>query len=105
MTGIVAVYAIFSSHEEAERIGRAMIERRHAACVNILGTCHSIYRWQGAIEQAQEVATLFKTSEAGADALIGANAGLHSYDNPAIAAWPVTHAPMAYAAWLEEETR
>lgn len=58
MSGIAAVYATFASHEEAERIGRAMVDAGHAACVNILGPCRSIYRWQGAVEQADEVAAL-----------------------------------------------
>ena len=105
MSGIASVYAVFASAEEAERIGRAMVEQRHAACVNILGGCTSIYRWQGAIEQAREVAALFKTGEDGTAALIAAIAALHSYDNPAITAWPVTDATTDYAAWVKEETR
>ncbi|HYE27304.1 MAG TPA: divalent cation tolerance protein CutA, partial [Allosphingosinicella sp.] len=50
MTAIVTVYATFASDEEARRIARALVEERLAACANILGDCHSIYRWQGAIE-------------------------------------------------------
>ena len=51
-TETVSVYAVFASAEEAQRIGREMIEARLAACVNILGACHSIYRWQGEIEES-----------------------------------------------------
>lgn len=58
---IVSVYAIFDSAEEAERIGRQVIEERLAACVNILGPCRSIYRWQGLVQTADEVPALFKT--------------------------------------------
>ena len=47
---VVSVYAIFANAEEAERIGRQMVEERLAACINILGPCRSIYRWQGAVE-------------------------------------------------------
>ena len=59
---VVSVYAVFANAEEAERIGRAVVEERLAACINILGAVRSIYRWQGAIESADEVAAIFKTT-------------------------------------------
>ena len=86
---IVAVYALFGSDEEARRIGRPMVERRLAACVNILGACHSIYRWQGAVEEADEVAAIFKTRADSAEALITAIRAAHSYEVPAITVLPV----------------
>ena len=49
---VVSVYAVFADSEEADRIGRQMVEERLAACVNLLGSCRSIYRWQGAVETA-----------------------------------------------------
>ena len=58
---VVSVYAIFADAAEAERIGRIMVEERLAACINILGPCRSIYRWQGAIESTDEVAAILKT--------------------------------------------
>lgn len=103
MNGIVTVYAVFASMEEAERIGRTMIEQRLAACVNILGACRSIYRWQGRVEEASEVAALFKTAADRASALIDAIAGLHSYDVPAAVVWPIADAYPAYAKWVIEE--
>ena len=51
---VVTVYAVFANADEATRVGRAIVEEKLAACVNILGPCHSIYRWQGAIETATE---------------------------------------------------
>lgn len=100
-SGIVSVYAVFASDEEARRIGRAMIEQRLAACVNIIGRCHSIYRWEGKTEQADEVAAIFKTAAAQADALIAAIAELHSYDVPAITVWPIDRAHPPYADWVK----
>lgn len=97
---IATVYAVFADKAEAERIGLAMIERGHAACVNILAPCTSIYRWQGRIERAEEVPALFKTESAKVDSLIAAIAALHSYDVPAIAAWPVVQAGPGYAEWV-----
>jgi periplasmic divalent cation tolerance protein len=98
---VVSVYCVFADADEAERIGRQMVEERLAACVNILGPCRSIYRWQGAVETAEEVPAIFKTSADRADALITRVAALHSYDVPAIAVWPIDKLLVDYAAWVE----
>ena len=98
---IVAVYVIFGSDEEARRIGRDMVERRLAACVNILGPCRSIYRWQGAVESADEVPALFKTTDFQAEMLMTRIAGLHSYDVPCVAVWPIDKLLGSYAEWVE----
>jgi periplasmic divalent cation tolerance protein len=102
---IVSVYAIFANAEEAGRIGRAMVDQRLAACVNILGPCRSIYRWQDAIEEAEEAPAIFKTTAAAAEALVAAIAAAHSYELPAIAIWPVTNGHRGYAEWVEENSR
>ena len=101
---IVSVYAVFADAGEAERIARAVVEERLAACANILGPCRSIYRWQGKIEEANEVAAIFKASEATAPRLVARIAALHSYEVPAIAVWPISEAPDSYAAWVAAET-
>jgi len=101
---IVSVYAVFANDEEARRIGRVAVEERLAACVNILGPCHSIYRWQGKIEEAEEVAAIFKTAAARAEALVARIAELHRYDVPAAVVWPIEHAFGAYRSWVEAET-
>src|SRR4051794_9366916 len=97
---IVSVYAVFGDAGEAERIGRAMVEQRRAACVNILGACRSIYRWAGKIEESDEVAAIFKTTAGKAAQLIEEIARLHSYDVPAVVAWPVSEVPDAYQDWV-----
>ena len=101
---VVSVYAIFADAGEAERIGRAVVEERLAACVNILGACRSIYRWQGAIETADEVAAIFKTHHWKTDALIERIAVMHSYDVPCIAVWPIDKILARYAEWVEDST-
>ena len=98
---VVSVYVLFADSEEAERIGRIVVEERLAACINILGPVRSIYRWQGAIESADEVAAILKTSEVEADALITRIAGLHSYEVPCIATWPIDKILGSYADWVE----
>jgi len=99
---VVSVYALFAGADEAERIGRAMVEERLAACVNVLGPVRSIYRWQGAIESADEVAAIFKTRHDRVDALITRIAAMHSYDVPCIVTWPVDKLLGAYADWVED---
>jgi len=104
MSDIATVYAVFGSQEEAERIGRAMIEKRLAACVNILGSVQSIYRWQGTLETGAEVPALFKTSKAQAALLIAAISDRHSYDIPTICQWPIRNSVTEYAQWVLDET-
>ena len=99
---VVSVYVTFADLEEAERIGRAAVEERLAACINILGPCRSIYRWQGAVETADEVAAIFKTSAARADALMARIAELHSYEVPAITMWPIDKVLRRYGDWVKE---
>ncbi len=99
---IVSVYAIFANAEEAERIGRQVVEERLAACINILAPCRSIYRWGGEIESAEESPTILKTTGEAADALISRIAGLHSYEVPCIAVWPIDKLLLSYAEWVEQ---
>lgn len=102
---IVSVYSLFANAAEAERIGRVVVEERLAACVNILGSVHSIYRWQGKIESAYEVAAIFKTHHWRADALIERIAALHSYDVPCVVSWPIDKILRSYADWVEDSVR
>ncbi len=104
MTGIVSVYATFGSEEEARQIARTLVEERFAACANILGACHSIYRWHGKVEEAAEVAALFKVTAGGADALIRRLGEVHSYDVPAAAVWLIEDAPESYRRWVVENS-
>lgn len=99
---IVSAYCVFAGEEEAGRIGRQMVEERLAACVNILGGCRSVYRWQGGVEQGEEVAAIFKTTSAAAEALVARIVALHSYEVPCITVWPVATALADYAKWVDE---
>lgn len=101
---VISVYAVFKDADEAERIGRMVVEERLSACVNIQGSIRSIYRWNGAIESAEEVSAIFKTTEACADALITRIAGLHSYEVPCIVTWQIDRIMGPYADWVEDST-
>lgn len=100
MSEIVSVYAIFADAEEAARIGRDMIERRLAACVNILAPCQSIYLWHDAVEEATEVPAIFKTTAGRADELMIAIGDAHSYEAPAIVLWPIAASDERYRQWI-----
>lgn len=99
---VVSVYCVFVDVDEATRIGRQLVEEHLAACVNILGQCHSIYRWKGQVETADEVPAIIKTADHRADRLIERIAELHSYDVPAIAVWPIEKLLASYANWVED---
>ncbi len=101
---VTSVYAVFANAEEAERIGRTVVEERRAACINILGPIRSIYRWEGKVEVTDEVAAILKTSASSANALIARIASLHSYDVPCIVTWPVDKVLSSYADWVESST-
>ena len=99
---VVSVYCVFANAEEAERIGRTVVGEGLAACINVLGSCRSIYRWQGAIEIADEVPAILKTTADASELLIARIAGLHSYDVPCIAVWPVEKLLLSYSEWVEQ---
>ena len=99
---VMSVYAVFADAEDAERIGRTVVEERLAACVNILGPVRSIYRWEGAVQTAEEVAAIFKTEHRQADALIERVTALHSYEVPCVVAWPGDKVQRDYAEWVED---
>jgi periplasmic divalent cation tolerance protein len=97
-----SVYAIFTDAAEAERVGETVIAERLAACINILPPMRSIYRWQGEIMRADEVAAILKTSQAAAAALIARIVELHSYEVPCVVAWPIADLPEPFAAWIAD---
>jgi periplasmic divalent cation tolerance protein len=99
---VISVYAVFADLNEAERISRLVVEERLAACVNVLGPIRSIYRWKGTVDSAEEIGAIFKTTVAQADSLITRIAGLHSYEVPCIATWPIDKILYSYAEWVDE---
>ena len=102
---VVSVYCVFANAEEAERIGRTVVEEGLAACINMLGSCRSIYRWRGAVETTDEVPAILKTRADTSDALMARLAGLHSYDMPCIAVWPIEKLLLSYSEWVEQNVR
>jgi periplasmic divalent cation tolerance protein len=90
------------SEEEAGRIAGVLVDRRLAACVQVVGPIVSRYRWQGAIEEAREWQCLAKTTRAAYDAVEAAIREVHSYDEPEIVATPIVAGSAGYLAWIDE---
>jgi periplasmic divalent cation tolerance protein len=89
----------------ALELAQALVERRLAACVNVLAECTSVYRWQGAIERATEVPVLIKTTAQRYPALEQAIRELHPYELPEIVAVPIGGGLSGYLQWVADETR
>jgi periplasmic divalent cation tolerance protein len=89
----------------AGRLAERLVGENLAACVSVLAPCHSIYRWQGRIEQASEVPVLIKTSEARYAELEAAIRACHPYELPEIVAVRVERGLPEYLAWVTEQTR
>jgi len=100
----VFVYCTTASPEQAERIGRALVEERLAACVNILPGMRSIYHWQGAIETATEAVLIAKTRADLAEALLARIEALHTYEVPCAVVLPIVGGLPEFLAWIDSET-
>ncbi len=88
------------TREKAERLARHLVEERLAACVNLVPGMHSIYRWQQAVESAEEVLLLIKTSADRLAALESTLHALHSYDVPEFLVLTADAGSEAYLSWL-----
>lgn len=106
MTDKIVMVVTCGSPKEARRIARALVHRRLAACVNILGApVRSIYRWKGKVESAREVLVTAKTTRKRFAAAVKTIQRLHSYDVPEIIALPVAAGSRDYLAWISECVR
>jgi periplasmic divalent cation tolerance protein len=105
MERAVLVYTTWPSIVEAERAGRAIVEKRLAACVNIVPGMISHYWWRDKIERAEETVMLVKTRASLAEAVRQAVKEAHSYTTPAIMVLPVESVDADYYRWIVEETK
>lgn len=101
---ILLVLTNLPDEASARRLAEGLVADRLAACVNLLAPCRSIYRWQGAVESAEEIPLLIKTTAARYAALEAAIRAGHPYELPEIIAVPVAHGLPDYLAWVAMET-
>ena len=91
--------------EQAERIARALVEQRLAACVNIVEGIHSVYRWQDTIESATECLLIIKTVAPRIAAVRALLQELHSYELPEFLVLKAADGGEAYLAWIAASVR
>ena len=103
MTAIM-IYMTASSREEASTIAKDLVEKRLVACANIFEPHSSVYWWEDKVEQAEEVAVIFKTWEELFEKVKEAILELHSYDCPCIVTLPVQQGYEPFLQWIEKET-
>jgi len=101
MTDKIVVLSTCASEEEAEKLARALVEQRLAACVNVIPRIKSYYRWQGGLESAEEWLLVIKSSRERFEPLRTALERAHSYEVPEVLALPVVEGAANYLNWLQ----
>ena len=101
-TGVVVVTTTVDDESSATSIATKVVEERLAACAQVGGPLRSVYRWQGAVERAEEWSVAMKTSAATAVALCDRVRALHAYDVPEVVVTEVVGGDADYLAWVLE---
>lgn len=101
----VIVLTTIGGDADGAALGRALVDERLAACVNVLPPMTSVYRWKGNVEQDREQQLIMKTSAASVEALQARLRELHPYEIPEFLVIPVDSGSEAYLGWLREVTR
>ncbi len=101
MSGRIVALSTVGSAQDAERIARALVERRLAACVNVVPGLVSIYRWKDAVERDEEQLLVIKTRSEKLEALRSALVALHPYELPELIVLPIEGGHPPYLEWLD----
>ncbi len=99
------IYITAKDKEEARKIGKELVESRLAACVNIVDKMDSLYRWEGRIQDDNEVILIAKTKESLVPDLIEKVKSMHSYKCPCIVSLPILNGNKDYLEWIQKETK
>jgi periplasmic divalent cation tolerance protein len=102
-TGVAVVLTAVPDAAVADRIARALVDERLAACVSVLGAARSTYRWQGEVESADELPLLIKTTAGRLGALTARLVALHPYQVPEVLVLAVGAGLPAYLDWVREQ--
>lgn len=105
MSHLSLLYTTFPTHEDAVAISQKLLEMGLIACANILGNMQSLYMWEGALENTQEVAVLFKTTPEKVPDLMTVLQDLHPYETPAMLEIPLGRVNLPFLQWAQEAIR
>jgi periplasmic divalent cation tolerance protein len=98
------IYMTAGSMEEAKKIGKTLVVERLAACVNLIDKMHSVYWWEGKVQEDDEVIMIAKTRNSLLPTLTEKVKSIHSYTVPCIVSVPITDGNRDFLAWIEKET-
>ena len=101
--GITLVYMTTGDKEEARAIGKALIKSNLAACVNIIDSMNSLYRWEGKLQDDQETILIAKTTQEKIEDLKKKVVSIHSYDCPCILTFPVSDGHAPFMTWIKDQ--
>ncbi len=104
MTDCCQVATTVATESAAAELSEVLVEERLAACVQVIGPIRSVYRWRGAVERSTEWICLAKTANTRLAALCDRIRSLHAYEQPEIAATPITAGDAGYLEWVKRET-
>lgn len=102
MTDAVLLYMTVSSDDEGRRIGRALVEEKLVACVNVMAPMASLFSWEGEVQEDGEVPVVAKTRRDLVGRVVERVQALHSYDVPCVVALPITAGNAAFISWIGE---
>ena len=105
MEKYIQVITTTAKKEDAEKIAASLVEKRLAACVQILGPIHSTYRWEGKVEQTEEWQCLIKSRQDLFFDLEQVIKAIHPYEIPEIIATTITAGSADYLQWLRDEIK
>jgi periplasmic divalent cation tolerance protein len=103
MTDKIVVLTTCGSADEADKIARALVSKKLAACVNVLPAVRSVYRWKGEVQDAEETLLVIKSSRALFDEVRAEIEKLHSYEVAEVIAVPIVDGSEAYLLWMGRE--
>jgi periplasmic divalent cation tolerance protein len=101
--GTAVVYMTTGDSTEARAIGKALIESKLAACVNIIDAMQSLYRWEGKLQEDRETVLIAKTTQEKVEDLKKMVVSLHSYDCPCILAFSVSNGHGPFMKWIADQ--
>lgn len=104
MPSVFQLESTVDSREEAKKIAAALVEKRLAACVQVVGPISSTFRWEGRIRETEEYLLLCKVPGERLDEAAALIEQLHSYDVPEVLAFEVAHGSQSYLRWVAETT-